>query len=496
MAKKTTGSAKAKPAKKEEKPTKSSASKSSAKKETVKAKPAVKTASKAPVKKSAAKPEKAKASKPAAAKAVGKAKSSAKAKTTTAKPAAKKAAAKPAAKATAKPAAKKVAPKASAKKTSNKPAAKSSAKPAAKKSASKPAAKTSAKPAAKKSASKPAAKSSAKPSAKKSVSKPAAKKSASKPAAKSSAKPAAKKAAPKASAQAKKVAEIFKKPVVVKGKSQTISKAKEISKGAVGRVGKEVVTTESIGKKMNREQSSDKPFKKPEATTLAKGKEAKNIKPVKAKAKAETNMSVPPESTTGAVSKKATIPKTVAKPESVRKEPGNLVKPGKDKKNVKKEIEEQYPEVKKAVRAPLLTRPAGRRTLETKPTPAKTTEDNRTRFSDEELQEFRDLIMKKLKEAKRDFELLKDSLSNKDNGTDDTSPTFKLLEDGSDVLTKEETAQLAVRQQKFIQNLEMALVRIENKTYGICRVTGKLISKDRLRVVPHATLSIEAKTQQ
>ncbi|MBA3899058.1 MAG: TraR/DksA C4-type zinc finger protein [Bacteroidetes bacterium] len=110
--------------------------------------------------------------------------------------------------------------------------------------------------------------------------------------------------------------------------------------------------------------------------------------------------------------------------------------------------------------------------------------------------EFKELIHKKLADAKRDFDLLKDTLSNTGNGTDDTSPTFKLLEDGSDVLTKEETAQLAIRQQKFIQNLEMALVRIENKTYGICRSTGKLISKDRLRIVPHATLSIEAKTNQ
>ena len=83
-----------------------------------------------------------------------------------------------------------------------------------------------------------------------------------------------------------------------------------------------------------------------------------------------------------------------------------------------------------------------------------------------------------------------------DHGTNDTSPTFKLMEDGSDVLSREETAQLAVRQQKFIKHLEDALVRIENKTYGICRVTGKLISKERLKIVPHATLSIEAKRQQ
>lgn len=123
--------------------------------------------------------------------------------------------------------------------------------------------------------------------------------------------------------------------------------------------------------------------------------------------------------------------------------------------------------------------------------------DKRTRYSDKELQEFKQIILKKLAEAQKDYELLKSTLSHKDDhGTDDTSPTFKLLEDGSDVLSKEETAQLAGRQEKFIQSLQNALVRIENKTYGICRVTGKLISKERLRSVPHATLAIEAKLEQ
>ncbi|MCC7050348.1 MAG: TraR/DksA family transcriptional regulator, partial [Bacteroidia bacterium] len=114
-----------------------------------------------------------------------------------------------------------------------------------------------------------------------------------------------------------------------------------------------------------------------------------------------------------------------------------------------------------------------------------------------ELQEFKEIILRKLEEAKKDYEILKDTLSHKDDhGTDDTSPTFKLLEDGSDVLSREETAQLAGRQLKFIESLENALVRIQNKTYGICRATGNLISKERLRSVPHATLSIEAKLDQ
>lgn len=124
-------------------------------------------------------------------------------------------------------------------------------------------------------------------------------------------------------------------------------------------------------------------------------------------------------------------------------------------------------------------------------------EKEKTRYSDSELKEFRKIIEAKLEEAKKDLELLNSSMSLKDdNGTDDTSPTFKLIEDGSDVLSREETAQLAARQEKFIKHLNDALIRIENQTYGVCRVTGKLISKERLRIVPHATLSIEAKKQQ
>ena len=131
------------------------------------------------------------------------------------------------------------------------------------------------------------------------------------------------------------------------------------------------------------------------------------------------------------------------------------------------------------------------------PKPFVNTQDNRTRYSDKELAEFKELILEKLKEAQMDYDLLKQTLSNEDNhGTDDTSPSFKLLEDGSDVMSKEETAQLASRQEKYIIALKNALVRIENKAYGICRVTGKLIPKERLRSVPHATLGIDAKLGQ
>jgi DnaK suppressor protein len=121
-------------------------------------------------------------------------------------------------------------------------------------------------------------------------------------------------------------------------------------------------------------------------------------------------------------------------------------------------------------------------------------EDTRTRFSDEELNEFKELVLMKLNRAKMDYDMFKDTLSLKDdNGTQDTAPTFKLLEDAGDVLSKEETASLAMRQEKLIQHLYNALIRIENKSYGICRVTGKLIAKERLKSVPHATTSINAK---
>ncbi len=121
----------------------------------------------------------------------------------------------------------------------------------------------------------------------------------------------------------------------------------------------------------------------------------------------------------------------------------------------------------------------------------------KTRYSDAELQEFKELIQHKLDKAREDYEILKSAITQSEsNDTQDTSPTFKVLEEGAATLSKEEAGRLATRQAKFIQHLQGALVRIENKTYGICRETGKLISKERLRAVPHATLSIEAKSRQ
>ncbi len=120
----------------------------------------------------------------------------------------------------------------------------------------------------------------------------------------------------------------------------------------------------------------------------------------------------------------------------------------------------------------------------------------KVRYSDEELAEFKELILERLARARKDLELLNENVAGRGNNADDTAPTFKILEEGSNVLSKEENSQLAARQYKYIQNLENALVRIENKTYGVCRMTGKLIPKERLRAVPHATLSVEAKMGQ
>jgi|SRR5690554_740929 len=123
--------------------------------------------------------------------------------------------------------------------------------------------------------------------------------------------------------------------------------------------------------------------------------------------------------------------------------------------------------------------------------------EDKKRFTDAELEEFKEIIEKKLAGAREDLNQLRQSLSYADdNSTNDTASSFKMIEDGSETMTREETAQLASRQEKFINHLENAMRRIESKTYGICRETGKLIQKERLRLVPHATLSIEAKQRQ
>lgn len=123
--------------------------------------------------------------------------------------------------------------------------------------------------------------------------------------------------------------------------------------------------------------------------------------------------------------------------------------------------------------------------------------ENTVRYSDKDLAEFKALLSEKIKKAEHDLELIKSAYMNDhNNGTDDTSPTFKAFEEGSETMSKEANSALAIRQEKFIRDLKNAIIRIENKTYGICRVTGKLINKERLKLVPHATLSIEAKNMQ
>ena len=123
--------------------------------------------------------------------------------------------------------------------------------------------------------------------------------------------------------------------------------------------------------------------------------------------------------------------------------------------------------------------------------------EEKMRYSDADLAEFKEIILQKMDKAKIDLELIKSAYMNDlNNGTDDTSPTFKAFEEGSETMSKEANSQLAIRQEKFLRDLKNALFRVENKTYGVCKVTGKLISKERLRIVPHATMSIEAKNLQ
>src|SRR6476660_5055967 len=123
--------------------------------------------------------------------------------------------------------------------------------------------------------------------------------------------------------------------------------------------------------------------------------------------------------------------------------------------------------------------------------------EEKIRYSDADLAEFKELILKKIEKAQTDLDLIKSAYMNDlNNGTDDTSPTFKAFEEGSETMSKEANSQLAIRQEKFIRDLKNAIFRVENKTYGICKVTGKLISKERLKIVPHATMSIEAKNLQ
>lgn len=235
-----------------------------------------------------------------------------------------------------------------------------------------------------------------------------------------------------------------------------------------------------------------KPVKKADKAKKASSKKAAPKKIAK-KSKPAAKKSAPIKKKVVKSKQKPVAKKAIKKPEPKK------VK-AEVKKSAPKKVTQIFKPVPKAEVKPIpvpvqKTEPKKVVTIEK---PAKASVSNeKNHYSEKDLAEFRKLIVDKLDQAKKDYELLKNTLCHTDDhGTDDTSPTFKALEDGSDVLTREETAQLALRQEKFIQNLQNALIRIENKTYGICRVTGKLIPKERLLRVPHATLSIDAKMVQ
>ena len=288
----------------------------------------------------------------------------------------------------------------------------------------------------------------------------------------------AKKPAPKKAAKPVKKA-VAKKPVKAAKPAAKKAKAKPAPKKPAA---KKPVTKKPLKKSAPKPvaKKAAKPAPKPVAKKEALKKPAAPVKtaPVKTAPIAK------------ALAPKAAPAKPIAKPAA----PAAATKP------VKKETKKEAREAARANEKPLVTQVSAPSRPMSAPVVKKlvsTLESaDKLRYSDDELEEFREIINKKLEEARKDYDLLKQTLANTDNnGTDDTSPSFKMIEDGSETLSREETAQLAARQEKFIKHLEDALLRIRNKTYGICRVTGRLISKERLRLVPHATLSIEAKQQ-
>lgn len=398
--------------------------------------------------------------------------------------------------------------------------AKKASKPAPKKTAARPAPKKAAKPAPKKVA-KPAPKKAAKPApkaspkAKKTIKpapKPAAKKAvAKKPAPKPVTKKPVNKAAPKKAAPAPKKVE---KKAVKATKPVAAKKVEKAPKAEPKKAAKELIKDKKAGKPI------DAIAKKSAAASGKAGKAAKKGKKsdddeddedldVEEEEEDDSDVDVKDDYEKPEDDDDAVIDSDLDGPPVLDLEGGGIPLddddddeiPEKRGRGRRKKNEGRVTGSESYIRnRPLhidITKPLIKKPQAAQPKPFVNTKDDRSRYSDKELLEFKELILEKLKEAQADFDLLKQTLSNADNhGTDDTSPSFKLLEDGSDVLSKEETAQLAIRQEKYIVNLKNALMRIENKTYGICRVTGKLIPKERLRSVPHATLGIDAKLNQ
>ena len=337
------------------------------------------------------------------------------------------------------------------------------------------------------------------------------KKAAAKTVSKVKSKPAPKKSAPKP--KAKPAPKVASKSAV---KAKPTSKVKAVAKKAVKPVVKKVEkpaakVVSKVAKKEEKkaDKTNDKNLKSP--VTVAKVIKAdpkKALKPLKIETKSgKKGKSGDPElegedldMDDGLLEQGLEVEADVVDEDDDLlevDEPRGKGRPSKKKPVQDKKSFDSEEYVRKQVVKIDLTKNLVKKSQHAQPKPFVNTTDNRTRYSDAELAEFKELILKKLEEAQADYDLLKQTLSHADDhGTDDTSPTFKLLEDGSDVLSKEETAQLAARQEKYIFSLKNALIRIENKSYGICRATGKLIPKQRLRSVPHATLSIDAKLNQ
>ena len=316
--------------------------------------------------------------------------------------------------------------------------------------------------------------------------KPVAKKAAPKKAAAKKATPKNKKTAVKKVVKVVKKAAVKSKPVakkvvakkaVAKGKP---AKSKTVTKKAVAK--SKVIKSKAVAKKV----AKAKPVAKAKVVKPAMVVKPKPIKIIKPGVTAKSQKEDKSKSATSMI-------KHVEKPRESSRRRSNppIVKPAAPPRTTPLREDPVLPD---APVASILKKPVAM--LDNRPTKLENSPD-KTRYSDAELNEFRELIIQKLTDEKVELNKLQAFLNNSnEHGTDDTASSFKMLEDGSDTLAKEEAGQLAARQRKFIEQLENALVRIENKTYGLCRVTGKLIPKERLRAVPHTTQSIEAKVQQ
>jgi RNA polymerase-binding transcription factor DksA len=308
-------------------------------------------------------------------------------------------------------------------------------------------------------------------------------------------KPVTKKAAPKKAA-AKKATPKNKKAAVKKVVKKTAVKSKPSAKKAVAK-GKPAKAKSAPKKavakrKVNKSKVVAKKAVKAKPVVKAKVKAVKPAKVTKVKPAKVAKVVAKPQKEDKNKSATSMI-KHVEKPKEYTRRRSNppIVKPAAPPRTTPLREDPVLPD---APVASILKKPVAM--LDNRPTKLENSPD-KTRYSDAELNEFRELIIQKLTDAKVELNNLQAFLNNSnEHGTDDTASSFKMLEDGSDTLAKEEAGQLAARQRKFIEQLENALVRIENKTYGLCRVTGKLIPKERLRAVPHTTQSIEAKVQQ